>query len=170
MILISPSQQSAVNSCTEILQNFPEVKFSIAVQLIKATLKQLCKISMSTFGRPNLVTAIPTMLMIITGENDSLQTQRRFDYSTGQTTVSRLHWYDKSRAEKIKSHFWPWSVKYTPGVCSKKMKAIWVAAYLSHADVKVERWHIDVFIDNGMHWWQIDCSLLFNCVLPILLC
>ena len=77
------------------------------------------------------------MLMIITGENDCLQTQRRFDYGTGQTTVSRLHWYDKSRAEKIKSHFWPWSDKYKPGVCSEKMQSIWAAAYLSHAHVTV---------------------------------
>ena len=36
---ISPSQQSTVNSFTEILQNFPEVKVSISGQLIKSTLK-----------------------------------------------------------------------------------------------------------------------------------
>lgn len=38
VILISPSQQSAANSYTETLHNFPEVTFAISAQLIKATL------------------------------------------------------------------------------------------------------------------------------------
>lgn len=141
VICINPSQQSAVNSYTETLQNFPEVKFSISAQLIKATLKQLCKISMSTFGRPNWVSAIPAMLMIITGENYCLQTQRIFDYGTGQTTVSRLHWCDKSPAKKNKK------AAFGQALSNASQESIWIAAYLSHAEVKVLRWYIDMFID-----------------------
>ena len=50
------------------------------------------------------------------------------------------------------------------GVLERKVESVWIAEYLSHAAVKVLSWYIDVFIGDGVHWWQIDFSLLSNCL------
>lgn len=68
----STSQPQAGTDCRFTQLMIPEVGFFIRVQLIKATFKPLCKISVSSSG----TAAVLAMLMILTGRSGRFRSLR----------------------------------------------------------------------------------------------